>query len=200
MPALYSKPISEYLANTKGIRNLLGRRFGYLFVIAYHGRINKRTKWWCVCVCGKAHSVRADQLLDGQSKSCGCKYADLHLLSRGTHGQSRAGSVSPEYHAYQAAQQRCTNPKDPGYRNYGGRGIRFLFTSFDAFFAEVGPRPGKGYSLDRIDNNDNYAPGNVKWSTRSDQHRNKRKMGLIERFTTDELLDELARRSVFPSE
>jgi hypothetical protein len=79
-----------------------------------------------------------------------------------------------EYQAYHSAKNRCNNPRNPGYKYYGGRGIRFLFTSFEQFFAELGPRP-PGLSLDRIDNDGNYEPGNARWAARSEQRRNQRR-------------------------
>lgn len=87
---------------------------------------------------------------------------------------------SPEHAAWRNAKQRCTNPNTSNYNRYGGRGIKFLFTSFEQFFAEVGPRPAgvdaKGralYSLDRKNNDGNYEPGNVRWATKDEQHANQ---------------------------
>jgi hypothetical protein len=95
------------------------------------------------------------------------------------HGQSvgvRQGRRrSPEITAYTRAKQRCINPNHHKWKDYGGRGIKFLFTSFDQFYKELGPRP-QGKSLDRFPNNDgNYEPGNVRWATRSEQELNKRR-------------------------
>ena len=80
---------------------------------------------------------------------------------------------SPEWLAYHNAHRRCTNPKVHNYKDYGGRGIKFLFTSFEQFFAELGPRP-EGKSLDRIENDGNYEPGNVHWATKTEQAANQR--------------------------
>jgi hypothetical protein len=92
------------------------------------------------------------------------------------HGLCRRGNRLPEHAVYSTARQRCTNPKDKDFYLYGGRGIKFLFTSFEQFFAELGKRP-KGRSLDREDNDGNYEPGNVRWATKRQQDANKRKWG-----------------------
>jgi len=94
-----------------------------------------------------------------------------------THGLTRKnGKRTPEYQAYAGAKHRCTNPNNKEFPHYGGRGIRFRFTSFEQFFATLGPRP-REMSLDRINNNGNYEPGNVRWASSSQQQRNRRKFG-----------------------
>ncbi len=93
-------------------------------------------------------------------------------MTRTTHGWSR----TPEYKAWQSMIQRCTNPKNHAYARYGGRGItvcdRWL-AGFDAFLADMGPRP-EGHSLDRVDVNGNYEPRNCRWATLSEQNANVR--------------------------
>lgn len=79
------------------------------------------------------------------------------------------------YHAFLKARRRCQNPLDNRYSDYGGRGIKFLFSGFQELLDEVGPRPSLDYSLDRIDNSGNYEAGNVKWSTRKEQQANTRR-------------------------
>ncbi len=85
-----------------------------------------------------------------------------------------AWSAHPsEYRTYHSAKNRCRNPKNEDFKDYGARGIQFRFTSFDHFFAELGPRPA-GMSLDRRDNNGHYEPGNVRWASPKEQVENRR--------------------------
>ena len=86
-------------------------------------------------------------------------------------------SFSPEYLAYRSAKQRCTNPNDASWKHYGARGIKFLFTSFEQWFAELGPRPTPQHSVDRENVNGPYGPGNIRWATPQVQALNKRHTG-----------------------
>ena len=83
-------------------------------------------------------------------------------------------SQTPEYRAYIDAKSRCNNPNSGRYYTHGGRGIKFLFNSFDEFFAAVGPRPD-GMTLDRINNDGHYEAGNLRWATPSQQVSNRRR-------------------------
>lgn len=90
------------------------------------------------------------------------------------HGHAADGNPTPEYVAYQNAKARCEKPTHPSYPNYGARGINMLFDSFEAFFSELGPRPSPDHTLDRIDNDRGYEPGNLRWTTRAAQAENRR--------------------------
>lgn len=83
------------------------------------------------------------------------------------------GTRSPEYRAYDAAYQRCNNPKNNRYHRYGGRGIEFRFVSFKEFFAEVGLKPSLKHSIGRMNNNGHYEVGNVRWETVKEQMDNR---------------------------
>jgi hypothetical protein len=92
--------------------------------------------------------------------------------TRTTHG----GRSTKEYGIWCHIKERCNNTKSPAYPLYGGRGIRICeaWTDFAAFLADVGPRPSAAHSIDRIDSNGHYEPGNVRWATWKQQQRNRR--------------------------
>lgn len=101
-------------------------------------------------------------------------------LQREKHTDRLGVGSQPAYHSWFSARQRCTDPEHPQWPNYGGRGIAMCerwLGSFDAFYADMGDS-APGLSLDRIDNDGNYEPGNCKWSTRSEQQKNKRRRTL----------------------
>lgn len=88
------------------------------------------------------------------------------------HGHASRDGRTKEYTAYRNAYRRCNSPKHKSFKNYGERGIKFLFNSFEDFLRDVGPwQPG--YTLDRIDPNGNYEVGNVRWATLNQQIKNK---------------------------
>lgn len=98
------------------------------------------------------------------------------------HGRCPRGQAQPpEYSAWAQMLQRCENKGNPSYCNYGGRGISVCdrWRSFSQFLADVGARPSAKHSIDRINNDGNYEPGNVRWATRSEQNRNHRRLRML---------------------
>lgn len=86
------------------------------------------------------------------------------------------GKQTPEYQAYHNARTRCTNPNSENWPRYGARGIKFLFTSFDQFMDEIGPKPTPDHQLDRRDNDGHYEPGNVRWATPAENTNNRQRI------------------------
>lgn len=155
--------------------DITGEVFSRLTVIALNGfgyRADRpgnrgRAYWLCKCACGNYVVVSGTNLKSSHTESCGC--STIEHPNHKTHGMSQ----TPEYRSYSHAKGRCENITDHSYKNYGGRGIEFLFDSFEDFYAELGPRP-VGMSLNRIDNDGNYEVGNVEWADDYTQSRNRR--------------------------
>lgn len=140
-----------------------------------------RRFWISRCSCGTAVSVEASALKSGNTQSCGCLQRELEAAGgpRRTHG--KAGT--PEYKAWIRMKNRCYDESFIEYAHYGGRGINVCDEwrhSFETFFADIGPRPSPVHSLDRINNDGNYGPGNVRWATRIQQANNRRCSRFIE--------------------
>lgn len=154
--------------------DLTGRQFGKLAVIEEHGftRVgqlrSRQITWRCKCTCGGETIVTTSSLIGGNTTSCGCHKVDMLRDRLTTHGLSK----TPEYRAWINMRSRCENPRTPGYHRYGGRGIKVLYSSFDEFLADIGPRPSPDHSVDRIDNDGHYQTGNCRWSLPTAQNRN----------------------------
>jgi hypothetical protein len=163
-------------------KDLSGQNFTNWTVLRRNGKdIHGALLYECHCECGTVRDIAGYSLRNGDSKSCGCLQASktsvradgktTHWSPTKTHGMKG----TPEYTAWAAMKGRCSNPNYENYPNYGGRGITVCKEwddSFEAFYADVGPRP-EGHSLDRIDVNGNYEKNNVKWSCSEEQCNNR---------------------------
>lgn len=128
------------------------------------------------CVCGKRWYARRDSIRCGRISSCGCQRKPTKK-----HGHSTRTRTSPEYTSWASMIQRCCNPNSAVFRLYGARGITVCdawLGSFEAFFADMGPRP-PGYSLERIDNDKGYCPSNCRWASQSEQMKNTRRTRIV---------------------
>lgn len=135
---------------------------------------NRSRYWFCVCECGGAVTVRSDSLLAGKTRDCGCQKRQRVRDQSTTHGLS----YSREYTAWKNMLARCYRRSYRQYKDYGGRGIRVCAEwreSFAKFFEDVGPSPGKGFSIDRRENDGDYEKTNVRWATRGEQRANQRR-------------------------
>lgn len=178
--------------------DLSGRVFARLTVLSRAGSTKHgQATWLCRCVCGKDYTARGHELTSGHTKSCGCM-AFSALRDRNWAHRRRH---TAEYRIWLGMIRRCADPGRPEYERYGGRGISVdesWLTDFETFLRDVGERPSPKHSLDRIDNDKSYVPGNVRWATAQEQAVNRRKARLkniddLDRWSRESLVAEVRR-------
>lgn len=166
--------------------DLSGMKFNRLKVLNLSNIKSKKNTllWNCLCDCGKTTLVSCDDLKTGHKKSCGCIKIEMLIDNATRHGYAKKGVYVSEYFTYHAMIQRCNNPKNTRYKNYGGRGIKVCdrwMESFENFLEDMGLKPTPDYSLDRFPNvNGNYEKSNCRWATVFEQASNTTKNNWIE--------------------
>ena len=170
------------------VKDITGRRFGHWIVVARAGNASGgkgQATWRVRCDCGAERIVGGTSLRSGDSTSCGCERNRATVLRCTTHGASAGGSRTPEFRTWSEMKSRCRRPRDKEVLCYSGRGIgvceRWLGPSgFANFLVDMGLRPSPQHSIDRINNDGNYEPGNCRWATPIEQARNTRHNHLVE--------------------
>ena len=157
--------------------DLTGKRFEKLTVLNFVETKNGHTYWLCKCDCGNLHIATSCNLKRKNVLSCGC-------VKREGNNVKHRRSNTLIYNCWLNMKTRCYNVKSKDYKNYGGRGITVCDewrNSFNKFYEYVSKLPHfeeQGYSIDRINVNGNYEPGNVRWATAKEQANNRRKAGV----------------------
>ena len=165
------------------LHDLTGQQFGRWTVIAIHPERMRYGKaiaalWHCRCRCGTEALVFGSNLRQGFSRSCGCLIRDKTTERNTKHGHACRGKVTRAYTCWVSMLQRCFNPNSQSYGNYGGRDdpitVVEYYRDFVNWYADMGDPPD-GLSQDRINNDGNYEPGNLRWATASEQICNRRR-------------------------
>ena len=162
-------------------KDLTGQKFGKLTAKKYLGG----SRWECECECGSiTRTPRSYDLLRGFSTSCGCYTVERTRSVSTTHGMTGTRT----YRAWSNMIQRCTNPKNGSYPDYGGRGITVCerWMVFENFLADMGPCDDN-LTIERLDNSKGYEPGNCTWIPKAQQSANRRNIVRVCGLTTPEL-------------
>lgn len=168
-----------------------GQKFGRLELVSRVPKLKptEQQRWKCLCECGKVLTAYQGNLITGKTTSCGCYRKQVTAALGARTGAVNGGKTrthgmrsSPEYRIWGLLKNRVSNPESQDYANYGGRGIKFdpRWASFDNFYADMGDRPGPGFSIDRIDNEGDYCKSNCRWATSKTQNRNRRDNVLLD--------------------
>lgn len=182
--------------------DLTGQRFGMLTVLRQAKSMvvknGTRAQWECLCDCGQM-AVRTTGAMRTKNPNCGC--SAYSWVKRHGHSYDAAGKRSSTYTSWQNMIARCTNSSNPAFDHYDRHGIVVWdgWRSFEQFLSDMGEAPA-GTTIERVDNEGNYEPGNCRWATRRDQANNRRTNVKFEYRGSSYTLAELARATGRPKE
>lgn len=164
--------------------DLLGKRFGRLLVAAVEGSKGGQVIWRCKCDCGNTNLVSTRQLNSGQTSSCGCFGAERRTLGAKRANTTHARSKTALYKVWGGMIRRCEDAHHKSFKGYGARGISVCsrWHSFEAFRNDMGERPSPRHTIERVNNDGNYEPGNCRWATLQEQARNRRSARILTIF------------------
>lgn len=157
-------------------KDLAGTRFGRLVVLRRVANHGDRVQYECICDCGTICVTRANSLTIGDTKSCGCIVKEV--FHRTKHGMARANNRHPLFSLWSHMRDRSNPLNAEKYPRYAGRGIFMCDrwrNDFAMFVADIGERPSPQHSVDRINNDKGYEPGNCRWATPKEQANNRAK-------------------------
>lgn len=164
-----------------------GRQVGHWTVLGRAFEAGSPIKWNCKCICGAERQVRSAHLSSGSSSSCGCQQ------ERPTkHGQAREGEFSDKYKTWRTVKSRCNHESHPSSEYYHGK-LCDSWQDYRNFDRDVPDAPEPGLTIERLDNSKGYEPGNVRWATVTEQHRNQTNCVWLEHDGKRQLLTDWAR-------
>ncbi|QGH73079.1 MAG: homing endonuclease [Podoviridae sp. ctviO18] len=160
-----------------------GAKFGRLTAVEFSHKNKTNVYWLFRCICGKEKIIFIGNVQTKKTESCGCLHKEITSVRSTTHGKS----AHALYWIFSSINARCNNKNSKSYKDYGGRGIKVLWKSFEEFYKDMSvsyQRHLKKYgrrntSIDRIDNNGHYSKQNCRWATHQEQCLNHRGNRLV---------------------